>query len=106
MNTLLNTATVLSLLIGVVIPHLSALLSGTKAIPAWAGGYITLVLAAVTGFLSEWAKDPNHYDWQRGALNAGVALLFAVISHYGVLRSTPVQAKLLAVGSKPNHTAA
>jgi hypothetical protein len=98
-NTLLNTATILSLLLGVVIPHVSALVSGTKVIPKWAGGYVTLVLAGLTGFLTEWSQTPNHYDWKHGALNAGTALVFAFLTHVGALTDTPLQAKFLSIGA-------
>lgn len=96
---LLNTASILALLLGVVIPHITALVSGTKVIPAQYGGYITLVLAAVTGFLTEWQLNPHAYDWKTGVLNSAASLVIAYLTHQNALKGTTLQGKLLAVGA-------
>lgn len=99
MYMVFNTVTVISLILGVVIPHVTALLSDTKLIPAVLGGYLTIVLSVLVGFLTDWIHNPSNFAWKVAVINSGVALLFAIITHFGVLKNTPVQAKLLLVGS-------
>jgi hypothetical protein len=100
---LLNTATILALMTSVIIPHASSLLSNNRLIPAWAGGYVTLVLAAVSGFCSEWAAQPNHYNWKQGALTALGSFLLAALSRIVVHQNTPPEADLLDVGAPRNR---
>jgi hypothetical protein len=95
----LTTATILALLISVIIPHLTSLVSNTKIVPVWAGGYVTLFLAAVTGFCSEWAQSPNDYNWRQGLATAIGAFVVAVVSRVGVLKNTPTDTKLIDLGA-------
>lgn len=85
----LTTATVLAFLVSVFVPLVSALLSR----PKWSEkveGYITLVLAAVTGFLTEWAdsSDATHYDWKKALLISFVSLTLAVLGRLGFWKGT------------------
>lgn len=102
MHQLFNTATILALVTAVIIPHVSSLLSNNRLIPAWAGGYVTLFLATVSGFCSEWAASPNRYNWKQGALTALGAFLLAALSRQAVHASTPPEAVLLDAGA-PRH---
>ena len=99
MNVVMNTATLLTLLTAVVIPAVSALLAKGK-VPANVAGLITPMLAAASGFLAEWAQQPNHYDWRQGAINAVMAYVVAVLSHYGLWKGTAAQDALLRVGNQ------
>lgn len=95
---MLNTAFILSLIAGVVIPHVSALVSDNTKIPAEYAGYVSMLLAAATGFFSEWAQQPDNYNWKRGVLNAGVAFVLAVTTHKGALKDTGAEDNLLDFG--------
>jgi hypothetical protein len=106
------TAVVLTLIVGYLIPFLTSLIAKQH----WSGatmGLVTTVLAAVAGFFGEWASSPDlsHYDWRSNALLAVAALAVALASRALVLRGTPLDAKLLAIGSRapapaPEHEAA
>jgi uncharacterized membrane-anchored protein len=98
-----NLATTLALLVSVVIPLLSSLF--TKAsMPAEVRGILTLLLSAVTGFVTEWAHAASSNDvsfhWQTAAGTAAVSFVIAILSRYGLWRGTATDAKALAVGSK------
>jgi hypothetical protein len=95
----LSTATILALILSVVIPHLTSLVSNTKIIPVWAGGYVTLVLSAATGFCSEWAQSPDHYDWRQGLATAVGAFVVAALSRQVILKDTPTDTKLIDFGA-------
>lgn len=100
---MLNTAFILSLIVGVVIPHVSALVSDNTKIPAEYAGYISMALAAATGFCTEWAQQPDNYNWHRGVLNAAVAFVLAVATHKGALKDTGVEDNLLDFGKAKAH---
>lgn len=96
-----DTATSLAIVLSFVIPALSALLAKGK-IPANVAGALTLLIAALNGFFTEWAESsgPTHFDWKTAAGIAAFSYLVAVASHYGLWRDTKVQAELLAAGNK------
>lgn len=96
-----DTATVLYILAAIVIPFVTSLVSSQH----WDGavqGAITMVLAAVDGFVTTWAQSSsvNHYDWQTAVSASVLALALAFVSRNVTLRGTKLDAKLLAVGSK------
>lgn len=101
-----DTAQTLAVLSGLIIPGVSALLAKGK-IPANVAGFLTLVLAAVSGFVAEWATSSNatQYDWKTAAGVSLFSLLVAIGAHYGFWKGTEVQAHLLAIGNGPavNH---
>lgn len=103
-----DTAQTLAVMASLIIPGVSALLAKGK-IPANVAGFLTLVLAAVTGFVTTWADSSNstHYDWKTAAGTALFSLVVAVGAHYGFWKGTEVQAHLLAIGnSRPVRDAA
>jgi len=104
-----NLATALALVVSVVLPLVSSLLT-KESMPAEVRGILTLLLATVTGFVTEWAHAAASSDvsfrWQAAAGTAAVSFVIAVLSRYGLWRGTATDAKALAVGSKPSHTAA
>lgn len=71
-----RTAAVIVAIAAFVIPALSAL--ATKA-PSWSTGFVTIVLAGITGFVAEAAKAGDGYDWKRSAAatlaSVGIALI-------------------------------
>ena len=94
-----NTALILLLVTSLVIPLVSELLSKAH----WseqATGLITMLLAAVGGFCTEWSQSPNmdHYDWKTAAGAALLAFVIAVAAHYGVWKGGSLAAKLRTVG--------
>lgn len=101
------TAVVLTLIVGYLIPFLTSLVAKQH----WSGatmGLVTTVLAAVAGFFGEWASSPDlsHYDWRSNAILALGALAVALGSRVLVLKGTPLDAKLLAIGSRSSAPAA
>lgn len=102
MNLLVpNTALVLTIIVSLVIPLISALLSRTH----WdqtVTGLITMLLAAVTGFFTEWINSNNatHYDWHTALGLALFSFIVAVATHYGVWKDGNASRRLLAIGSR------
>lgn len=93
----LSTATVLAFTTAYFMPLVSALLSH----PRWSQnveGYITIVLASVSGFLTEWANstDASHYDWKKALVISGLALATAIAGRVGLWRKTALAAALSA----------
>lgn len=97
----LSTAVILSLVLSLFIPLVSALLSHIVLPPIYAG-VITIVLAAINGFFTQWANasNLNNYDWNTALGIALFSLLVAIASHFGIWKSTPVEAKLYQLGAK------
>lgn len=101
------TAVAVVFVAGYFLPFLTSLIAKQH----WSGatmGLVTTVLSAVTGFFGEWASstDIEHWDW-RAALGLAVgALATSLLSRALVLRGTPLDAKLLAIGSRGAHEAA
>jgi hypothetical protein len=95
-----------SLAASVLIPLLSAVLYRQRS--AHRGmlfGLLTLALSAVNGFLTEWAAaGTSHFDWQDGVWRAALAYGLAVAAHYGYVKDTPTEARLIAAGSPKGKT--
>lgn len=105
------TAVAVVFIAGYFLPFLTSIVSKQH----WSGatmGLVTTVLSAVTGFFGEWASSPNieHWDWRAALALAVGALATSLLSRYIVLKDTPLDAKLLAIGSRttpaPEHAAA
>ena len=96
-----DTATILALLVSIVIPLVSTLLMKAHW-PVDVMSYLTIVLAAINGFVTEWAQSPNanHYDWKTAVGISLSSLVVALISRRGLWVGTKTDAKLAAVGSK------
>ena len=97
-----DTATTLALLLGVVLPRVTSYVTNNKAIPAVLGGYVTLFLAGVTGFCSEWAQaiaDNSSYSWQQGLGRAIGIFVVAALARLVVHRDTPGDNKALDFGA-------
>lgn len=95
-----DTATTLAVVLSFVIPALSAAAARGK-IPANVAGGITLVVAALNGFFTEWADSSSatHYDWKSAAGIALFSLGVAILSHYGLWKGTDTEGHLLAIGN-------
>lgn len=93
----ISTATVISLAVSLVIPAVSALVSKNRAI----AGFVTPLLAAANGFLTELGSVPDlgRYDWKAGLGTAIISYLLAVAGHYGIWKGTSTEQTLLAAGS-------
>ena len=95
-----DTAFMLALITGTIIPLVSSLLSKTH----WSSGVtgvITMALAAISGFFTEWAQSSNasHYDWKHAVLIAIGTLLMAFLGRNVAWKGSKTDAKLLAIGS-------
>lgn len=99
-----NLATALALIVSVLLPLASSLLT-KQSMPAEVRGILTLLLATVTGFVTEWAHAAASSDvsfrWQAAAGTAAVSFVIAVLARYGLWKGTVTDAKALAVGSHP-----
>lgn len=95
------TAVAVVFIAGWLLPFITSLVSKQH----WSGatmGLVTTVLSAVTGFFGEWASSPDieKWDWRAALALAVGALVTALISRVLVLKGTPLDAKLLAIGSR------
>ena len=97
MPPLTSTALILSLLLSIVIPGVASLLNVGRLSPA-VSGPITLLLAALNGFLTEWAAAPNHFAWQPAALTALASYVIAALARHQLWAGTRTDAHLLAIG--------
>ena len=91
---------VLSLLTSIVIPGLSSLLNVGK-LPPNVSALITLALAAVNGFLTEWATSSGPFNWRAAALTALASYVVAALARVQLWAGTRTDAKLLAIGKPP-----
>jgi hypothetical protein len=98
---LTNTTTILALVISIVLPLLSSLLSKPHW-PAEIAGIITLALSTATGFLTEWANAGGDYHWQTALETTLVSFGIAVLGRTGLWRNTVLDSLLLSVGAKPS----
>lgn len=95
------TAVAVVFIAGYFLPFLTALVAKQH----WSGatmGLVTTVLSAITGFFGEWASSPDieQWDWRAGLVLSLGALATAMLSRVLVLKGTPLDAKLLAIGSR------
>jgi uncharacterized membrane-anchored protein len=95
----LHTATVIALLISTVLPLVSSLVT-TVHMPPEVAGIVTLLLATVTGFLTEWHEAGDGFRWQTAAGLAALSFLTAAVARARIWIGSRTDAKLLAVGSK------
>lgn len=85
----------LLVLFGMLAPHVAAAL--TRA-PGYVAGALTTLMAALDGFLVQWAHQDHGYSWKLGLYNAFVAWLVALGTQYGVLRQTGFADRLHTTG--------
>lgn len=104
--THLDTATLVGLVLSVVIPAVSSLLSREHWDTAVTGA-VTLLLSGADGFFSQWAAHPSDFQWKAALGTAVASYALALLVRFGVLKDTNLDATLLAVGSPksyaPNH---
>ena len=88
---------ILSLLTSIVIPGLSSLLNVGK-LPPNVSALITLLLAAVNGFLTQWATASGPFNWRAAALTELASYVVAALARIQLWAGTKTDAKLLAIG--------
>lgn len=92
---------VLTLILSVVLPSVTALL--VKAQASSAVKAVTLIaLSALSGFLTAWQADP-HYNWRHGIAVWAVQFGAAVIAHFGLLQSARVTGSAGVIQRKTGH---
>ena len=97
----LDGTTIIGLILSLFIPLLTSLLAKAHW-PTEIQSIITIALGTATGFFTEWADAGTTFDWKTAlGLSLG-SLLIAIAARYGFWRETPLDAKLLSVGSKPD----
>ena len=92
---LTNLATAVCLLVSVGFPALSALVTRNPVV----AGFVTPLLSAVAGLVTEWSRNPVHFAWGQAIVTAVTSYAVAVLAHYGYNKG-PVAARLHAVGSR------
>lgn len=92
-----DTLLVLTLIIGGLLPGLSALLSRAHW-DQFVTGVITVGLSIANGFFQTWLNSSSrtHYDWRDAAGIAAFTWLVAVMSNLGIWQNTKVVGRLLA----------
>lgn len=87
-----DLATILSFLIGTVLPILVAMVTRVTTHPAIKGG-VLLFLSAGTGVIAQWVDALNSntpFAWQPVVLSALGAFLVGVTAHTAIWKSTPL----------------
>jgi hypothetical protein len=100
-----STAMIVGLIVSVVIPLLSALLTRAHW-PVEIVGLLTALLATANGFFTEWANAGDRFRWQVALSTAIVSYVLAVAAHYGIWKGSTAEAKALAVPAKPKRARA
>jgi small basic protein len=103
----MNTETeilIVSMLVGVVIPVLIALVT-TKAMSAGLKAILLALLSALAGFVTEWLASPDDFNWQIAVLTWFQTFIIAVATHFGLWKPTGVtqRAQEIGVTSKEEH---
>lgn len=93
----LSVAQVVSLVVSFGIPAVSALLARVHW-PAWLVGLLSLTLAAVNGFGTEWAQAGASFQWKTAVGGAIFSYALALLGHYGIVKGD-LYGKLLSLGS-------
>lgn len=104
MNTSLDKAYWIGLLISVILPVLVGLVT-TRVTSAGLKGVLLLALSTANGFLVELANPGPDYDLQTAVILSLVAFGTGVLAHFGLWKPVGVSAKAQAVGSKTTPTA-
>jgi predicted membrane channel-forming protein YqfA (hemolysin III family) len=97
----LDTAGIIALLVGTVLPLITALLVKSD----WnrdAKGVALLALSGLTAVLAQWGQALTSdvpFDWRAVVLSAIGTFLVALATHYGIWKDSPTQEKLLAKGN-------
>jgi hypothetical protein len=90
----MTTATTVLLIVSVIIPLLSSLLSRAHW-PSEVTGILTLVLSTANGFFVEWSNAGDNFHWKQAVLNSVVSFFVAIASRYGLWKATTTDAVLL-----------
>lgn len=93
----LPLATIVAWILAQAAPYLSALLTSS---PGWLTGALTLLFTAVDGFVAEWVRAGDNFDFTAAAGTALGAWIIAVIHHSKILSGTETERNLYAVGSR------
>jgi hypothetical protein len=100
-----STAMIVGLIVSVVIPLLSALLTRAHW-PTEVVGLLTVLLATANGFFTEWANAGDRFRWQVALSTAIVSYVLAVAAHYGIWKGTSTEARALAAPAAKTKPAA
>lgn len=89
-NTAITVAQWVTLLVSVILPAVVALVTAASATSRYKA-VVLLVLSTVTGLVTQFASAVTAgtaFDLSQGLYNGVVALLVAVVAHYGLLKPT------------------
>ena len=89
----------ISLLVGVGLPLLVGLVTKASTSPGLKA-ILLAALAALSGFLNEWAASEDDFMWSTALVTALATFLVAVGSHFGLLKPTGLTAKAQGVGNR------
>lgn len=83
------TAQALSMLVGILLPILVAVVT-TRLTHPGAKAMLLALLSAVSGILGEYLAHPSGFDWRVAGLAWLGTFLVAVATHYGLWKPTGV----------------
>lgn len=108
MNNALDLATLISFLVGTLLPVVVGLVTRVSTHPAVKGA-VLLALAGVTGVLSQWLEALNShvpFAWQPVVLSAVGAFAVGVTTHTAIWQHTPLSSTGTPFGTSPTASAA
>ena len=103
-GTTITTAQVVTLIVGVLLPMVVALVTKYETSPA-VRAILLLVLSGVSGVLNDWLVADGAFDWGQAILSALTTFIVGVATLYGLWKPTGVSDRLTAVGSNTGPAA-
>lgn len=100
----LSLPLILLAVVSYFLPLVSSLLA-KQHWPVEVLGLLTTLLAAVAGFVTEWAHADAAFDWRKAAAAALGSWLVAAVARRQTWAGSRIDAKLLAAGHTPEHAA-
>lgn len=101
METSLDTAYWLGLVVSVVLPVLVGLVT-TRVTHNGVKAVMLLLLSTANGLVVEFvnAGSPESYDWSSAVILAGVSFAIGVLTHFGLYKPLGVSERMAEVGVK------
>lgn len=88
----IETAQIISMVVGVLLPILVGLVTKTVTSPAFKA-VLLFLLAAISGFLTEFLQAGTAFDWQQALFAWLTTFIVAVAMHFGLYSPTGISQK-------------